>query len=171
MLIYIQTADESETQSLLKQIYLDYRDKMMAAAYAILQDRFDAEDAVHQAFVYIAENLDKFSHGDDRRTVSYIVKLTESRAIDILRRKQRKLVALEEIQLGKAQQYPGLSELAYTMSQLPVRYRNVLILRYAYGYEFKEIAECMNLSEVNARRMVSRAKEKLESICRKEGIL
>lgn len=171
MLIYIQTADESETQSLLKRIYLDYRDKMMAVAYAILQDRFDAEDAVHQAFVYIAENLEKFSHGDDRRTVSYIVKLTESRAIDILRRKQRKLVALEEIQLGKAQQYQGLSELAYTMSQLSVRYRNVLILRYAYGYEFKEIAECMNLSEVNARRMVSRAKEKLESICRKEGIL
>ena len=68
MLIYIQTADDSETQSLLKKIYLDYRDKMLAAAYAILQDRFDAEDAVHQAFVYIAENLGKFSHGNDRRT-------------------------------------------------------------------------------------------------------
>lgn len=143
----------------------------MAAAYTILQDRFDAEDAVHQAFVYIAENLHKFSHGDKRKTESYIIKLTESRAIDILRRKQRKLVALEEIQLGKVQQYPGLSDVAYAMSQLPVRYRNVLIMRYAYGYEFEEIAKVMKLSKENARILVNRAKNKLERICRKEGIL
>ena len=171
MLIYIQTADDSETQSLLKRIYLDYRDKMMAVAYAILQDRFDAEDAVHQAFVYIAENLDKFSHGDDRRALSYIIKLTESRAIDILRRKQRKMVVLEEIQLGKSQQYPGLSGVGWAMSQLPNRYRNVLILRYTHGYEFGEIAGIMDLSEDNVRRLVARAKKKLEDICRKEGIL
>lgn len=171
MLKYISKSNDSESRILLNQIYIQFCDKMMAVAYTILQDRFDAEDAVHQAFIYIAENLDKFSHGDDQKTGSYIIKLTESRAIDILRQKQHKLVALEEIQLGKVQQYPGLSDVAYAMSQLPVRYRNVLIMRYAYGYEFEEIAKVMKLSKENARILVNRAKNKLEKICRKEGIL
>lgn len=171
MLKHKQTANDLESQSQLKRFYLDYRDKMMAVAYTILQDRYDAEDAVHQAFVYIAENPDKFSHVDDRRTETYIIKLAESRAIDILRRKERKHIALEEMRLGREQLPPGLSGIGLALSQLPIRYRNVLILRFTYGYEFEEIAGIMNLSESNARKLVTRAKNKLEDICRKEGII
>ena len=171
MLIYIQTVDTQDEQGLFERIYLDYRDRMMAVAYGLLQDRYDAEDAVHQAFVYIAENPDKFRESQSKRTKSYIMKLVESRAIDILRRRRRKSVELEEAQLGQEQQYPGLSELAGCMAQLPIRYRNVLILRHAYGYGYDEIGKLMGLSESNARRMVARAKDKLADICRKEGVL
>lgn len=171
MLIYIQTVDAPEAQSLFERIYLDYRDRMMAVAYGLLQDRFDAEDAVHQAFVYIAENLDKFTESRSNQVKSYIMKLVECRAIDILRSRQRKTAELEETRLGQAQQYPGLSELAGCMAQLPERYRNGLILRHAYGYSFAQIGTIMNITEAAARKLTARAREKLEEICRKEGIL
>lgn len=48
-----------EEKSLFEQIYLEYRGLMFHVAYEILHNEQDAEDAVHQAFVKIAENIKK----------------------------------------------------------------------------------------------------------------
>lgn len=59
MLIYLQMLETPEEKSLFEQIYLEYRGLMYHVAYEILHNEQDAEDAVHQAFVKIAENIKK----------------------------------------------------------------------------------------------------------------
>ena len=172
MLVYVQMMDSRKEQDLFTQIYMAYRGQMMEVAKRYLKEPQDAEDAVHQAFLYVAENFSKFSEGVCPKTRSYIVKVTESRAIDILRR-QAKYVSMDayEQQLQEIAVPESASDLARNILQLPERYRNALILRYAYGYEFREIGKLMNMKEEAARRLVTRARTKLEKICRKEGVL
>ena len=55
MLIYLQMLETPEEKSLFEQIYLEYCGLMFHVAYEILHNEQDAEDAVHQAFVKIAE--------------------------------------------------------------------------------------------------------------------
>ena len=57
MLIYLQMIETPEDQSKFEQIYEKYLGLMYHVALKILENHEDAEDAVHQAFVSIAENL------------------------------------------------------------------------------------------------------------------
>ena len=57
MLMYFTMIDSPPNQSKFEKIYLTYRNLMYRAAYSILKNEADAEDAVHNAFVKIAENI------------------------------------------------------------------------------------------------------------------
>lgn len=59
MMIYLQMIETPEEKSKFEQIYLEYKGLMFHVAYEILHNEQDAEDAVHQAFVKIAENIKK----------------------------------------------------------------------------------------------------------------
>ena len=172
MLIYVQAIDLQEEQDLFAQIYMAYRRPLISVAKRYLKAPEDAEDAVHQAFLYVAENFSKFSAGVCPKTWSYIVKLVESRAIDILRQKSKCDAAdIYEHQLASIQVPESASHLTELILGLPERYRNALILRYAYGYEYSEIGKFLHISEATAQKVVSRARLKLEKICQEEGVL
>ena len=59
MLVYLQMIETPDDRSKFEIIYLEYRDYMYRVAFAILHNVEDAEDAVHYAFVKIAENIKK----------------------------------------------------------------------------------------------------------------
>lgn len=82
MLIYLQMLESPEEKSILEQIYLEYRGLMYHVAYEILHNEQDAEDAVHHAFVKIAENIKKITDPVCPKTHSYVVTIVEHQAID-----------------------------------------------------------------------------------------
>ena len=59
MLVYLMMIDSQEDQSKFEKVYLTYRGLMYHVAYKILNNKHDAEDAVHSAFIKIAENIQK----------------------------------------------------------------------------------------------------------------
>ena len=89
MLIYLQMLETPEEKSLFEQIYLEYCGLMFHVAYEILHNEQDAEDAVHQAFVKIAENIKKIDAPVCPKTHSYVVTIVENKAIDQYRKRQK----------------------------------------------------------------------------------
>lgn len=145
---------------------------MYQVANQILHNHHDAEDAVHQAFISIAENIDAVDVSIPKKLVSYLVTIAENKAIDLYRLKQR--MSTEELDAtvhGIEIDYDGSNVLAKCMSQLPPRYRELLILKYVHSYTFKETAQLMGITEANAKKIALRAKEKLAAICKEEGLL
>ena len=65
----------------------------------------------------------------------------------------------------------GGTMLAACMARLPVRYRQVLLLKYSYGFSNKELAKLLGVTEANAIKLGQRAKEKFQEICEEEGVL
>ena len=172
MLVYIQMIDSPEEKDKFERLYLQYRDLMFYIANKILQNQQDAEDAVHAAFVSVAENIEKFSSPTCPKTKGYIVTITENKAIDLYRKKKRhpQTLLLEET-AGLEVSYEGSHAIARCFSLLPARDRDILMLRYRYGYTAREIAKMLGISEANANKRIQRAKEKLESLCKEEGLL
>lgn len=172
MLIYLQAIESPVEKSLFETIYLEYRGLLMHEAKSVLKDDSLAEDAVHQTFLYVVENIYKFKAGVCHKTMSYLVKTVRSRSIDILRSQSRFVdIDFYDQFVGSKPDCTGMSPLAECMAELPERYRTILIMRYHYGFEFREIARQMAITEVNARRVLDRARGKLEEICRREGVL
>lgn len=160
------------TSEKLERIYHLYQDAMLRLARRILGQAQDAEDAVQSAFVSIAAHLDHLSAPEDPRTRGYVMVITERKSIDLLReRRRRSYVPLEEEE--PRVEFPAREghDLAWCLTQLPPRYREILLLRYVYGYSLRECGTLMDLSYDSVGKLAQRAKARLEALCRQEEIL
>ena len=172
MLIYLQMIETPEDRSKFEIIYEEYRDMLYTRANGILHNKMDAEDATHQAFVKIAENIKKISDPRCPKSRSYFVIILEHAAIDIYRaKKKRGTVRLIPESVGLAVEYTGNNELARCLAKLPDRERHILLLKHYHGYSLKEIAKMLNLSLSNATKIEQRARAKLEVLCKRAEIL
>lgn len=172
MIIYLQMLETPEEKSKFEQLYLEYKGLMFHVAYEILHNEQDAEDAVHQAFVKIAENIKKIDDPICPKTHSYVVTIVENKAIDIYRKmKNHPTVELIDEIDGIDVHYDGDNTLTQCILQLPARYREMILLRYHHGYSVREIAGMMRISLQAAIKLDQRAKQKLKKLCEKEGIL
>lgn len=172
MLIYAAIIDSEEEKTKFELIYQQYRHLMYNIAYEILHDEHYAEDVVHDAFVKIIENLEKVDIPVSAKTQSYVVTITENRAIDIYRRQKRH----PEVPYGDAGdgihvEIESTNDLVNCIGKLPARYRQVLVLKYRHGYTSKEIAKILGISKANAIKLEQRAKAMLGKICMEEGVL
>lgn len=171
-MICMSMIDSPEGQSKFIKLYQRYRGLMYHVADNVLHNHHDAEDAVHQAFLTIAERIDDVDVTVEKRARSFVVTVAENKAIDLYRAKQRRAAEeLDENVAGVEIEYTGEDGLARCMAQLPPRYRELLILKYVHCYSFRETARIMGITEANAKKIAMRAKDKLGQMCREEGLL
>ncbi len=148
----------------------DIRKLLVTYAYNILGSFEDAKDIVQDAYVKIADV--NFDHIENKK--SYLIRTVINLSIN-LKNRQKKLV----------KQYPGdwLPEpvategadtriirkeiLSYSLmvllEKLNAKQRAVFILKEAFDYDHKEIAEVLNITEENSRKIFSRAKLELKN--------
>lgn len=170
MLIYLQLIEDHEEKCKFERLYHKYHRLMYAVAKSILKSDQDAEDAVHQAFLYIAENLGRVRDIDSSETKVYLIVITEHKAIDILRDNARLAPAqIEEEIAGVSFAPPSESALDGALAGLPARYREAILLRYAYGYSTKELAKLYKTSPGNVQRLLWRAKKALQEKLEETG--
>ncbi len=171
MLAYTMLMDAPARRTEFEQIYHRYRNLMYHIAYKILGNAEDAEDAVHEAFVYLAENFSKISDPECPKTKAYIVTIIESKAIDLYRQKRRRTtVPLEDNIPGIQPDLDRAGDIARCMAKLPKQYAHVLVLKYSHGYTAKEIGKLLHISPSAAAKLAQRAKARLEEICQEEGV-
>jgi len=171
MLIYLQLIETEEDKSKFEQIYLEYRGLMFHTAYKLLRHEEDAEDAVHHAFIKIAENITKIGEPICPKTRRYVVIIAENKAIDILRhRKRHPVVSFDDAVNGLCVEYDGDDTLARHILQLPAKQRQVIWLKYHHGYNLHEIAQILNITLASAIKLDQRAKRKLLALYEEGGV-
>lgn len=166
MLIYLQALDSAEDRTRFEALYTAYRGLMFHVARRILNNDQDAEDAVHMAFLSLAEHALPPELGPRARCLTATV--AERKAIDLYCAKQRHPQAeLEEVPGCAAP--PSDGTLAGAMAALPPRYREVLLLKYYNGYSAAEIAGLLDLTPGNVRQLTARAKRRLAAELAERG--
>lgn len=172
MIVYLSMMETPEEKSRFEQLYLEYKGLMFHVAYEILHNEQDAEDAVHQAFVKISENINKIDDPVCPKTHGYVVTIVEHQAIDQYRKRKKHQTTelIDDIQ-GTDVHYEEDNDLTKCILQLPARYREMILLRYHHGYTVREIAKMLGLSLPSAIKLDQRAKIKLKKLCEEAGIL
>lgn len=170
MLVYLQMIENPEDQSKFERIYTEYCGLLYHVAFKYLQHEQDAEDAVHQVFVKIAENIKKIEPVSPK-TRRLCVIIIENYLIDLYRARKRhpEFTPLSEIQNSFLQFMPEDDLLSSCIKKLPSQQRTVIWLKYHYGYNLHEIAKLLGISLVWAQKIDQRAKKKLKELYLKEG--
>ena len=171
MLIYLQLISEPEDRELFVQLYEKHRVAMFNRANKILHNKQDSEDAVHEAFLKIAENIEKISSLECHKRNKYIVTIIENKAINTYRAKRlhptEPLFDLAEYAVVDAYEDGDFTR---CILKLPHDYREVLLLKYDLGLSNKEIADALDISQALVRKRLQRARNALRRICKMEGI-
>ncbi len=158
---------EDEEKSKFEEIYIKYKQSMFYIANKILRDEYLAEDAVHQAFLRIIDNLDKINEINCHKSKAFIVIIVQNISIDFYRKRKRESnISFEGIEyaIGSQDESFDLNEIEEAILKLPVNYSSVFRLKYSLGYTNLEISEILNINEANVRKRISRGKDKLEKI-------
>lgn len=170
LVIYLQMVGNDADKTKFEQLYMRYRGLMFYIAQEILHNEQDSEDAVHQAFLSIIENMSKISGVNCPKTRAFVVIITERKAIDILRHRAKTVETdNEEIVGGMELPLPGDGGLADAMARLPGRYREIILLRYYHGYSVREIAPLLGVKQTTAQKILWRAKEALRKQMEGDG--
>ncbi|MCI9332024.1 MAG: sigma-70 family RNA polymerase sigma factor [Oscillibacter sp.] len=168
MLVYLQAIETAEDRTRFEAMYSAYRGLMFHVANRILQNPQDAEDAVHLAFLSLANHRLPPELGPQARHLAAVT--VERKAIDLYRAKRRwSEVELEEETLLGCAPPPSDGTLAGAMAALPPRYREALLLKYYNGYSAGEIGELLGTTAANVRQILARAKKKLAAELMERG--
>ena len=169
MLIYLQMIETEEDRSKFEKLYDEYKGLMYTTAYRMLEHEQDAEDAVHHAFLKIAENITKVGEAVSGETKSYVMTILENRAIDVLRQRDKHPeVALDEVESSIVVDYDGDDTLARCILQLPALQREMIWLKYRHGYSTREAAKLLGTTPTYASKVDQRAKNKLGELYAQE---
>lgn len=166
--------DNEEDKSKFEQIYNTYKQTMFYAANRILKDEYMSEDAVHLAFLRIINHLDKIVDINSHKTKGFIVIIVENIAIDIYRKRKRENnISYDEVEIyltdPKDFTISIENEVEEAIMRLPVIYSTVLRLKYSQGYNDREIAKILNITEANVRQRIVRGKKRLAEILQNAG--
>ncbi len=132
----------------MEELYLQYRSPMFRVAMAILRDEGLAEDAVQQAFLKIFQNFENIQREDCNKIRSF-----EDLELPLPDRESQP----EEQVIARLEG----EEVAGYLMELEEKYRDLLILRYYHGYQNKEIARLLGMSQTQVALGIYRGKQKL----------
>lgn len=159
--------------SVLEEVYLKYRRLMFKAAFEILGNAQDAEDAVQDAFVRLAENTRKIRGVDCPQTRNFCVIITRNICFNKLR-KTAPLEISEDISSGCDVEKEffssvGVEALERALGKLGANYRDILYLTVYEELPLKAAAKLLGITYENAKSRLKRARHRLAEILKEDG--
>lgn len=172
--IYLAMIDDQEDKNKFERLYKAYYKLLFYVANKILKDEHLSEDAVHNTFLKVLENLDKIDEVNCHKTRSLLVVITKNHSINLYnRQKNHPIIPLDENVYAGNEAAVHLDtdtadELTDAILKLPDMYRSVLTLKYVQGFSNKEIANMLEISEANVRKRLERARKMIIEIIQGE---
>jgi RNA polymerase sigma-70 factor (ECF subfamily) len=155
----------------LAETLLSHLDSAYNLAHWLVRNAADAEDVVQEAYMRAFRYSDGFRGGDARAWLFTIVRntaynwLRKARAFEPITEVDERIAATgaempnpEQLLLQKSD--GRLVEQA--MSQLPTRFREILILRELEGLSYREIADVVGVPMGTVMSRLARARHRLQ---------
>jgi RNA polymerase sigma-70 factor (ECF subfamily) len=136
-----------------------YADMLIRIAFLNLKNMSDAEDLAQDVFLKLIEHSPNFESEEHEK--AWLIRITINLCKDRLKSAWfRKSVPLDDSLCFMA---PEKSETLLSIMELPVKYRNVIMLFYYENYPIKEIAEITGMKDVTIGSQLQRARKMLKA--------
>ena len=159
----------------LESIIRTYSDPLVRFAYCYVGSASVAEELMEDALADVLIRDRKFN--DEAHFKAYLYKAIRHRCLNYLRF-HRKLVPLEDVEAvlsagdleGDAIKKERDRAVFACLQELPLQYRQVLMLTYFDGFTPDEVCAIMSRSKKQVYNLLARAKTSLKSLLEKVGI-
>ncbi len=157
-------------------LYQRYSPKMLSVCYRYAKSREDAEDMLQEGFVKVFLQINRYEHRGSLE--GWILRVIVHTCINHLK-KYKKFNDVVDLAYASnlvvtGDYIPGIvqaKQIVESIRALPIGYRTVLNLYAIEGYSHKEIGAMLEIEESTSRSQYTRAKNLLEEILGKKGII
>lgn len=166
---YLSMVESDEERSLIEFIYNEYRQLMYKTAFSILHNKFDAEDAVHEAFLRVIKNILKFRSYKCNENVSYLVIIVRGISLNMINKRNNSaelpdnlpdVSSVEEITENKI----SYENVKNNIEKLTPALKDIATLFFVEEMSAQEISELLDVNINTVRSSVHRAKNILKGI-------
>ena len=168
LLIYLSAISDSESRKTFEYYYVTYRKAMFYAAYSVLNNTQDAEDAVHNAFLAISRHVDVLVNSAENDGKCYCVKAAKNAALNIVRKNSRNgnEVSIEEFyDVPDEKAFEDMiaqteySDVLAVIRNMDDVYRDVLYMRYVMDMSVKQISDTLDRKVSTVKQQLVRGKK------------
>ena len=154
-----------------EELYRRYSPRLLSLCLRYCQDRPQAEDTMHDAFVRILESIGKYRYTSEGSLYSWMARVTVNLCFDSLRKRRRvkeslvgdfstaDFASLSETSIQTQSLEPG--KLKKMVEELPLGYRTVLMLYAVEDLSHKEIGKLLHIKEKSSASNLARARAML----------
>ncbi len=157
-------------------LYQKYSPKMLSVCYRYAKSREDAEDMLQEGFVKVFTQINRYEHRGSLE--GWILRIIVHTCINHLKKNKKFNDVVDLAYAGnliiREDNIPGIvqaKQIVECIRSLPIGYRTVLNLYAIEGYSHKEIGAMLDIEESTSRSQYTRAKNMLEEILAKKGII
>lgn len=149
-----------------RELYDLYIDRIYYIVRRYISDNYYINNIIQDIFLKIFNNIDKYDHNKGA-FITWINTISVRASISHLRKSKLNYVILSENDNFTSQEVDILSKLnaddiLSILSRIHEKYRIVFNLYEIDGYNHKEIAEIINITESSSRSYLTRAKKLLQ---------
>ena len=164
-------APDSQPESTPERLIEEDQVPLKRLCYLYLHDQSMAEDAVQETFLKAYRALKDFRGEASEKT--YLTRIAINTCRDMLRtgwfRHVDRRVSPEDLP-SRQETDPYHREVAAAVMNLPRKLREVILLYYYRGLTMEEIAETLEISQPAVSGRMKRAREKLKTELKGDGI-
>lgn len=151
----------SVTKEAFEGLINEYKSNMYRLALGILQNQYDAEDAVSEAILKAYINLDKLRSADKFK--AWILQITANEA-KMIYKKQKRHFFMERVETRMPAFEADYHELWDVVMGLDGPYREVILLFYYERFSITEIARILQIREGTVKSRLARGRNKLKEL-------
>src|SRR5690625_5284769 len=164
-------------QAAYEEVVFFYQNKIYQHCYRMLGNAHEAEDIAQEAFIRAYVNIHSFD--EKRKFSSWLYRIATNLSIDRLRKRKPDYFLdaevkgtdgldmysqlqsegaslVEEVENNELQRY-----IHTKISELPPKYRSIIILRYLEEFSLKEISEILDIPVGTVKTRIHRGREAL----------
>jgi len=164
---------KSGDQKAYYEIYRLYSKAMFNICFRIVGSQEMAEDVLQEAFVNAFQKLKSFQGKSSFG--AWLKRIVVNKAISYVRKSQLEVMLMDETMdfeeekgLDEEELVLKIESVRSAIQKLPNGFRIVFSLYLLEGYDHKEIAEILEISESTSKTQYNRAKKKLKEILKEE---
>jgi len=163
----------SGDRSAYEELYRLYARAMFNVSLRITNNEAEAEDVLQEAFISAFQYLKTYN-----RTASFgawLKRIVVNKSLNHIKRRKLDTIPMED-ELDMVEAYDevdlkyDVAQVKRAMEQLPDGYRTVFSLYLIEGYDHREIAEIMGVTESTSKSQFNRSKKKLIEILKQEVV-
>lgn len=150
-----------------RRLYELYAPKMYAVCYRYAVDGYMAEEMMQEGFIKIYQNISNFENKGSFD--GWVHRIMVNTCLEFLRKdkKRHQQLSIDKQQLPQENTSSTLDdisakEIMTLIRNLPEKYKEVINLYIIDGYNHKEIADMLEISEDNSKQRLKRARVMLQ---------
>lgn len=170
LMFYLQIIETEEDQQLFALLYTTHRQQMQYVANLVLRNDTLSEDAVHNAFIGIANHMAALHDRSKEDVKNYLLKAAQNAAINLSKQEKKQEgyfinlddEPLEDTVLEELCEKLNREAVVDSIMQIKEPYNTVLYCHFVMEMEHKEIASVLQRKPDAVRQQLSRGKKMLQ---------